>query len=131
MAKKAGNMNKHQWYAKRSLEVFRIFKEVFSTERNRLVLVLATQTANPWVTEQIFSYQNANKEADVLALGGYLDCGLGNKALEVSSKSIDELFDICFKSIPSEVEGIQKHIATANKYNIPVTFYEFGTAISE
>jgi hypothetical protein len=49
----------HFWYAKRSVEVFQIFEQVFA-ERTRIRRVLSTQGAVPYVGGQILNYQHSS-----------------------------------------------------------------------
>ena len=57
--------------AKRSIEVFRIWKEAFG-EGPRLVRVLPSQAAVAFISGQIMEFQDAYRSADVLAVAPYI-----------------------------------------------------------
>ncbi|MEZ4950170.1 MAG: hypothetical protein R2784_12385 [Saprospiraceae bacterium] len=44
-----------KYTAKRSADIFKIFEDVFGGEE-RLVKIIPTQAANPWLTNQICTY---------------------------------------------------------------------------
>ena len=58
------------FYSRRSVEVFKIWKSVFR-RKNRLIRVMASQSANPWVSEQVLSHGSAYRHVDALAIAPY------------------------------------------------------------
>jgi hypothetical protein len=63
------------YQALRSVEIFRIWREVFGADADRrLVRVLATQAANPAAGEAVLGWEDAYKEADAVAIAPYFTC---------------------------------------------------------
>ena len=71
------------YYSQRSVEVFNLFSSLYNQLGARnLVRVLAGQSVNPWVNNQIMDWQNAYQSADAFAVapyfGGGFAVGYGN-----------------------------------------------------
>src|SRR5206468_646001 len=85
-----------RYTAHRSVEIFRIWEEVFGGHK-RLVRVLASQAANPYVSKQILSWKDAHKHADVLAIAPYLSLNVSPKgkpsAEDVTGWAVDQVLD--------------------------------------
>ena len=130
-----GLENHHKFYAKRSLEIFNIFKEVFgSDEQYRLKFVISTQFVSSWVTEQILSYGDIAKTAHLLAVGSYYDCGrLGSTQNSANSaiKTVEELVKICEDNLDTLDAFLQPQKLIAEQNNLVLIAYECGTSISE
>jgi len=78
-----------RFYARRSVEIFRIWQEELGDAR-RLRRVLASQNANPWLSEQILDYAvgglgPAHRFADYLAVAPYFS-GLNSDACDPASE---------------------------------------------
>jgi hypothetical protein len=69
-----------RFYSRRSIEVFRIWRDVFKSQRSRIVRVLATQSANPWSSEVVLGWNDAHDDADVLAIAPYFGGSLSAAA---------------------------------------------------
>lgn len=115
------------YHTKRSLEIFQIWQEVFGGT-DRLVRVLGSQSANPWVSDQVMTYQDAYKKADALAIAPYFGNSLGNPktADQVAQMSLDEVFARCREEIQRNHERIEMVVAKANKFGLDVITYEGG-----
>jgi hypothetical protein len=116
-----------RFYAQRSVEVFHIWEEELG--RNRLVRVLASQFANPWLTEQVLTWKDAYKHADALAVAPYFghEFGRPEAAPAVATLTAPQLLD----RLAAEVDGknrelIQTQVALARKYGLPLIAYEGG-----
>jgi hypothetical protein len=48
---------------------FRIWRSEFGADSARVVRVLSSQSANTWTAEQLLGWQDAFRQADVLAIG--------------------------------------------------------------
>lgn len=127
--------------AQRSVEVFRIWREVFGADADRrLVRVLATQAANPASGEAVLSWQEASKEADAVAIAPYFTCdgnylgdgkltnpGLPAAAAAVLRAGAKGVLDNCQRAINSEIrDWISRYRALADKYNLDLIAYEGG-----
>ena len=125
-----------QFYARRSLEIFKIWEEVFGGHQ-RLVRVLAWQSGNTWWMERIIlPQQDAYKQADALAIAPYMgmnvprDAGKNKKRLtagEVSKWTVDQALDHLEKEcLPKSIRAIEATKKTADKYGLMLLAYEGG-----
>jgi hypothetical protein len=117
-----------RFYARRSVEVFKIWERVFDG-RDRLVRVLGSQFGNPWVSEQVLTWDDAGKNADALAVAPYFGVHFGDpKGAEVvAKKTVGQLLD----DLDAEVMGenrelIRKQAAVAAKAGVSLVAYEGG-----
>ena len=99
--------------------------------RERLVRVLASQAANPYVSEQILSFREAYKSADALGIAPYISMIIAPdrepKAEEVARWSVDRLLDYVEKvALPRSVEWMQRQKQIADKYGLLLVAYEAG-----
>jgi hypothetical protein len=121
-----------RYTAYRSVEIFKIWNNIFASSR-KVIRVLGSQAASIGVTEQILSFQNAAKQADVLAIAPYisfnvsptLENGISDKV--VSNWNLDKLFEhLNQKSLP-ECEGwIKSSKKAADKNKLKLVAYEDG-----
>jgi hypothetical protein len=96
-----------RYHSKRSVAVFRIWKDVFGgTER--LVRVLAAQSANPWTSVQVMDFEDAYRHADALAIAPYFGHALGSPKTqnEVAGMTVEQVLDACQGFIEKERETI-------------------------
>jgi len=121
-------------YAKRSLEIFKIWEEVFGS-RERLVRVLAWQSGNTWWMERIIlPYQDAYKHTDALAIAPYMGMNVprearkkGLSAAEVSKWTVDQALDHLEKEcLPRSIRAIRATKETADKHGLTLVAYEGG-----
>jgi hypothetical protein len=120
------------WYytSHRSVQVFKICKDVFG-DTKRLVRVLPSQAANGYISEQIVSFRNAHKHADVLAVAPYLTFNIGPKtkpsASEVVGWTVEQILDHVEKhSLPEAIKWIARSKGVASKYKLKLVAYEGG-----
>ena len=118
------------FYAKRSCDVFRLWQAQFSeSERSRLKFVLASQSANPWISEQIVKYENAYQCADALAIAPYFGGVLGapENVDETSKLTVDQLFDLLEQThLPIAYDAMEAQKAIADAYGLQLIAYEGG-----
>ncbi len=118
------------YYAQRTVEIGRIWKEVFGADtEKRLVIVMASQAANPYVSQQVLGWKDAYKEVDALAIAPYFGGGFGSPKTqdEVARWSVEQLLD----KVAEEVRGpnkemIERQAAVAKQYNLKLIAYEGG-----
>jgi len=115
----------------RSVQIFKIWEEVFGgTER--LVRVLPTQAANPYVSERVVEFRDAYKHADALAVAPYISFNVpaGGKELNanvVSKWTVDQVLDhLEQNALPKTIDGIRRQKEVANKYGLKLVAYEGG-----
>lgn len=115
------------YYAQRAVEVFQVWEEVFGgTER--LVRVLSSQFANPWVSRQVLSSEQAYAHADALAVAPYFGQSLGSpeRAETTALTPVDAILEACEQEIVESGEIIAEHSAIAKKYGLRLVAYEGG-----
>jgi len=120
------------YYAKRSVEIFKIWEDVFGGH-DRLVRVLAWQAgSNWWTTNIVLPYQDAYKEADALAIAPYLtvlprpgDAKLNSD--DVAKWTVDQVLDyVQNTSLPESTKWITDQKAVADKFHLKLIAYEGG-----
>lgn len=114
------------FYSKRSVEVFRIFKNILG---NSIVRVLASQAANSWVSDQVAGYNEAYKEADALAIAPYFGGYLGDiqHGPQTALKSVGAVIEDCRTHIRGEVKSwMTASKQVADSYKLKLVAYEGG-----
>ncbi|MBE0537556.1 MAG: hypothetical protein IH624_17970 [Phycisphaerae bacterium] len=116
--------------AYRSVQIFEIWEKVFGGT-DRLVRVLPSQAANPYVSERVVEWQDAYKHADALAIAPYISFNISPQgkpsAGEVAEWTVDQVLDyIENKSLPESIAWIKGSKAVADKYGLKPMTYEGG-----
>lgn len=117
--------------AYRSVQIFKIWEEVFGG-RDRLVRVLPSQAANPYVSERVVEWQDAYKQADALAIAPYLTCNVPKQGKTLSEAivekwTVDQALDYLeTNALPEAVRWIQGNRKVAEKYGLKLVCYEAG-----
>lgn len=119
-----------RYYAKRAVEIFKIWEQALG--KDRLVRVLAFQSdINPEYAEEIaLSFGDTRKHVDALAIGPYFGTDLAADAAgveRVRKMTLDELMrELQASSLPKAREQMLAHAAVARKYGLPMIAYEGG-----
>jgi hypothetical protein len=130
-----GLANYHKFYAKRSKEIFNIFKSVFGDSASSVLkFVVSYQAVSQWVADQIFNGTGLVGLADIVAAGPYFDCdNIGNvtNTAYYATQTPGAVIDKCKSSLGTldAMFSIESTIATT--YNVKKATYESGTSISE
>jgi len=117
--------------AHRSLQIFKIWEEVFGG-RDRLVRVLASQAANPYVSERIVEWQEAYKQADALAIAPYISCNVPKEGKNLNEAraaawNVEQALDFMeTNALPESIRWIQGNKKIADKYGLKLIAYEAG-----
>jgi hypothetical protein len=119
-----------RYTAYRSVQIFRIWKEVFGGTK-RLIRVLPSQAANPYVSEQILSFRDAYKHADALAIAPYISFNVSPKgdppADEVAQWSVERLLDYVERvALPRSIQWMREQKKVADKCGLLLVAYEGG-----
>ena len=116
-----------RYSAQRSIEVFKIFEEVFGG-KDRLVRVLAAHGAHPWTGTTAMDWKEAYKSADAMAIAPYFGNAYGDPktADKVAAMSVDELLDGCKKMIAANRTTNETYAAEAKKRGLRLMTYESG-----
>lgn len=120
-----------RYTARRSVEIFRLWEEVFGG-RERLVRVLASQAGNSYVAGQILGWEQAARNADVLAIAPYISMnipaeGKGLTAAEVRGWTVDRFLDhVETHALPECIRWIEEHRQVAREHGLKLVAYEAG-----
>lgn len=116
-----------RYYSKRSVEMFKIWEEVLGGG-DRLVRVLAAQSANPWTSGQVMDLEGAYKHADVLAIAPYFGNALGDPKSqnEVAQMTVDQVLDKCAEYIQAGNKTIAEQARAAKERGLRLVAYEAG-----
>jgi len=133
-----------RYYAERSVEIFKIWGNVFGASTSqRVERVLAGQAGNPWVGEQILAWKDAYKHADSYAIAPYFD-GFGdadgdgwsdiNDVDRVNitiNMTADQIIDGMLKEMPTEIKTMfDKSASTAKRFGLDLVSYEGGAHLT-
>lgn len=125
----------YRFYAKRSVEIFNIWKATFAGTNVKVNYVLSAFTASPWATSKMLSWNNAYQSATYLGVAPYFDCGgLGSpsKAAKTALMTVSEVISACNSSIRTDVVSMVRAIkSTAASYGLDMITYESGQALVE
>ena len=120
------------FYARRSVEMFRIWEDVFGG-RDRLVRVLAWQSGNThWMRKIVLAHQDAWRHADALAIAPYIACnvpqqGKGLTTGEVEKWTVEQALDYMEKqSLPRSIRSIRASKEVADEFGLRLVAYEGG-----
>ena len=116
-----------RFYSRRCIQIFNIWEEVFGG-KDRLVRVLAAQSANPWTSEQVMDFEDAYKYADVLGIAPYFGYELGSPKTqdEVAKMSVDAVLDACQGLVKKGNETIARQAQLAKERRLRLVAYEGG-----
>lgn len=115
-----------RFQARRSLEIFAIFEATLG--RSRLVRVMASQAANPWVAEQLLEFEGARESTDALAIAPYFGVSVDSeRQAELGRMSVDDLIQRSRDEwIPEAIEWTRRHAELARTHDLRLVAYEGG-----
>ncbi len=116
-----------RFYARRATEVFAIWEGVFGGDE-RLVRVLGSQAANPWVGTTIMDWEGAYEQADALAVAPYFGGPLGSPDTqdEVAMLSVEELLAASAMSMDEVLTTAETSVMDAESRGLVLIAYEAG-----
>ena len=116
-----------RYTAVRSLEVFDIFADVIGST-DRLVRVLPSQSANPYVSKTIAETRDAGAKADVLAIAPYISLNVKpEEAADVVAGGVDGVMTmLAGESFDRTLENIREQKAVADRFGLKLVAYEAG-----
>lgn len=134
-----------RYYSQRSVEIFKIWEEVFGeSSSQRLVRVLAGQAANPWTAEQILGWKDAYQYADAYAIAPYFD-GFGDADRDgwsdlndvdmvntTLSMTPDQIIDNMLLEIPTEIKQMfdNNYAVATKRFGLNLLAYEGGSHLT-
>lgn len=118
----------YKYYVRRTLEVFRIWQEVFKDEPERLVRVLGSWAAYPKLSEQLLTYQHAHQQVDALAIAPYF---FVHHRYQPEVRNTEDVFRLLKDSrnpyaVSNVLERVRKHQEIAKRYGLRLMAYEGG-----
>jgi hypothetical protein len=117
------------YHAKRSLELFKLWRAAFGAQQARVVRVMGSQAASSWVSQQVLAYQGAAKETDALAIAPYIGGYLGgpSEKAKVQAMSVTALLtEVETVALPKSLKWIKDQAAVASQYKVDLVAYEGG-----
>ena len=120
-----------RYTAHRSVQIFAIWEEVFGS-RERLVRVLASQAANPYVSERICEFQDAYRHADALAIAPYVSFNVPARGEQINVQtveawSLDQLMNhVEGQCLPQAISWMRGQKEVADKFGLRLIAYEGG-----
>jgi len=115
-------------WAARMKNAFDIWSDVFQGQEDRLVRVVASQAAGPWILDTLLSHLDGHYDA--VAVGDYTyapDSSIFN-----ASSTGDQVAQAALDYVPTVTQWLKNNKARADKYgaqlgrNIPLLVYEGG-----
>ncbi|MBB6122483.1 hypothetical protein FHS92_000190 [Sphingobium subterraneum] len=112
-------------YAQKTTSFMKIWTEVFAQQPNRIVRVVSSQNANPWVAEQILSFPGTADYVDALATAPYFGHDAFNGA-NATAQDLGALFASLKTSMDAAFTSSQGNADLAAKYKKRFIAYEAG-----
>ena len=131
-AARLGISNPDDYYVRRSVEIFRIFEEVFG-DTSRFVRVLGGQAVHTWRAGKLLANPNISRSVDAYAIAPYfghqaqLDT---TGALNTKNTSTEEFMRRLDKSLVETREVIRANQALAKKAGVALIAYEAGQHVT-
>jgi hypothetical protein len=115
-----------RYYSQRSVEVFDLWEKELGKER--LVRVLATQSANPWTGTTVLDWKNAHEKADAVAIAPYFGNRFGDpkKADAVAKMSVEDVLKGLDEDIDRNRKVKDAYAEMAKKRKLALFAYEGG-----
>jgi hypothetical protein len=125
-----------RYSAARSVEMFALWEEAFGG-RDRLVRVIASQAAVPYIAEQKLSFRDAFRHCDALAIAPYMSFNVPAKsdrgrsdrldADAVSQWTVEQVLDhVEHRALPECIRWMHDNKKVADKYRVKLVAYEAG-----
>lgn len=123
-----------KYTAYRSAQVFSLFEAAVDNE-DRIVKIIPSQSANPWLSGQLVNYFNdpqynpEGMEADALAIAPYFANAVANDIVandEVSTITVEEIVERMATSLTQAEAEISDNMAVAESANLELIAYEGG-----
>jgi hypothetical protein len=119
-----------RFYAKRSVEIFKIWEKALGRERLVRVLSFQSDISPEYADEIALSFGDTRNHVDALAIGPYFGTDLAADAAGVArirKMSLDELMrELKTSSLPKAKAEMLAHAKVARKYGLPMIAYEGG-----
>ncbi|HIP93826.1 MAG TPA: hypothetical protein EYH20_00640 [Leucothrix sp.] len=120
----------YKFYAKRSVEFFKIWETVYDGHE-KLVRILGGWDTRPDISGIILGYKNTYKSVDALAIAPYVG---GNLRGFRESETTDDIFNLLtdkksYRSLPKIMHELKKHAKLAKDFGVSLIAYEGGQGL--
>ena len=120
----------YKYYAKRSVEFFNIFEDVYGSTEGFTRVIGGWDTRTD-ISAKILSYDDTYKHVDALAIAPYIG---GNIKGFREAKNVDDIFhlltdDGAYRALPEIVNDIRKHVKLAHDFGLKLIAYEGGQGL--
>ena len=117
----------YKWYSRRSVEVFKIWEEVFGGSE-QLVRTMGSWASNQNMSSQILAFEDAYKHTDAIAIGPYVSAH--PKELR-KAENVDDVFEMMMDKdskwgMKTIISYIQKQEKVATSFGVDLLAYEGG-----
>jgi hypothetical protein len=129
-----GGIAKYRFYSHRSVKIFKIWEDVFSSTNVKINKVLSTWTISPSATREILSFQNASLHATFVGVGPYFDCnGITGpaKAGYTALMSADAILDECMSAWSYIMDPLERVKNVSKSFGLDLITYEAGQSLVE
>ncbi len=125
----------YKYYAKRSVEFFEIFDDVYGGQikkgRKQFVRIIGGWDTRPDISSIILAYADTYKSTDAVAIAPYIG---GNLRGFRESKTVDDIFTLLtdkksYRSLPKIMEELEKHAELAREFGVSLIAYEGGQGL--
>lgn len=129
-----------KFFAKRTVEIMRIWSQVYGTKTNHLVRVMGGWAAtNGWWSNELLTLAGGNANIDAIAIAPYFGYYLGN-ITSADEWTVDKIFHEIFtggnisgepgSALSKSEHDIQSNAAVAREHNVQLIAYEGGEHIT-
>ena len=120
----------YKYYAKRSVEFFKIWENVYGGN-DKLVRIISGWDTRPDISGTILAYNDTYKSVDALAIAPYVG---GNLRGFRESKTVDEIFHLLtdkksYRSLPKVIDEISKTAKLTKDFGVSMISYEGGQGL--
>ncbi len=120
----------YKYYAKRSVEFFKIWQKVYDGHE-KFVRVISGWDTRPDISGIILAYNDTYKSVDALAIAPYIG---GNTRGFRESETVDDIFHLLtdeksYRSLDKVIEEIKKHAKLAKDFGVSLVAYEGGQGL--
>lgn len=120
----------YKYYAKRSVEFFKIWESVYNGH-DKFVRIIGGWDTRPDISGIILAYNDTYKSVDALAIAPYI---AGNTRGFRESKTVDDIFKLLndetsYRSLPKIMHELEKHADLAKDFGVSLIAYEGGQGL--
>tara|TARA_R110000851_G_scaffold229758_6_gene382495 strand:+ start:1 stop:1467 length:1467 start_codon:yes stop_codon:yes gene_type:complete len=115
------------YQSRRSVEIFELFEAAYGSN-HRLIRVISSQSANPWVSEQLLSFEDTSLVCDALAIAPYFGpLVTGANSQDILDMDFDELIEhVKLVELPKAAVSMKESFGVAEGHGVDLIAYEGG-----